>query len=153
MADNILDRFKTDTDAVADNIMSLVNAFNRILQIAESSSKTATGESNKLLSELQALSLTREDTLKAIGLDVNKNGTISLNKDALTEAILPERSEETFATLSRFKNLIGAKADLIAINPMNYVNKVVVAYKNPGKTWAAPYHASVYSGMLLDRYV
>ena len=30
------------------------------------------------------------------------------------------------------------------------VNKKVVAYKNPGKTWAAPYFSSVYSGMLLD---
>ena len=65
-------------------------------------------------------------------------------------SITPERSEDTFEALSRFKNTIGAKADSIAINPMKYVNKKVVAYKNPGRTWAAPYFASVYSGMLLD---
>ena len=142
--------FKASTDAVADNIMSLVNAFNGILGIASSSSTNATGESNKLLSEISGLSKVRKETLEKIGLMVADNGSISLNKEILTEAITPERSEDTVQTLSRFKNAIGSKADNVAINPMNYVNKKVVAYKNPGKTWAAPYFASVYSGMLLD---
>lgn len=145
--------FKTSTDAVADNIMSLVDAFNGILQIAENSSADATGDTNKLLAEMSGLALVRKDTLAEIGLIVADNGSLSLDKDILSKAITPERSEETFATLSRFKSSIGAKADDVAINPMNYVNKKVVAYKNPGKTWAAPYFSSVYSGMMLDRYV
>ena len=36
---------------------------------------------------------------------------------------------------------------------MNYVNKVVVAYKNPGHNFATPYITSIYSGMMLDNYV
>lgn len=142
--------FKTSTDAVADNIMSLVDAFNGILSVAANSSTSATGESNKLLFELSALSRVRQESLAEIGLMVAEDGTISLDKEQLANAITPERSEDTFGALSRFKSAIGAKADNIAINPMNYVNKKVVAYKNPGKTWAAPYFASVYSGMLLD---
>ena len=142
--------FKTSTDAVADNIMSLVNAFNGILGIASSSSANATGENNKLLTEISGLSRVRQESLAEIGLMVADNGSITLDKNVLAEAITPERSEETFNTLSRFKSAIGAKADNVAINPMNYVNKKVVAYKNPGRTWAAPYFSSVYSGMLLD---
>ena len=142
--------FKTSTDAVADNIMSLVNAFNGILGIASNSSANASGESNKLLNEISGISRVRKESLAEIGLIVADNGSISLDKEILAEAITPERSEDTFEALSRFKNTIGAKADSIAINPMKYVNKKVVAYKNPGRTWAAPYFASVYSGMLLD---
>lgn len=142
--------FKTSTDAVADNIMSLVNAFNGILGIASNSSANAAGENNKLLTEISGLSRVRQESLAEIGLMVADNGSITLDKDVLAEAITPERSEETFNTLSRFKSAIGAKADNVAINPMNYVNKKVVAYKNPGRTWAAPYFSSVYSGMLLD---
>lgn len=142
--------FKTSTDAIADNVMSLIDAFNSILKIAEGSSANATGDTNKLLGELSGLAYARQSSLREIGLLVAENGAISLDKDILAEAISPERSEATFATLTRFKNAIGAKADNISINPMNYVNKKVVAYKNPGKTWAAPYHASVYSGMMLD---
>lgn len=145
--------FKTSTDAVADNIMSLVDAFNGILKIAENSSANATGDTNKLFGEMSGLALVRKDALAEIGLIVADNGSLSLDKEALAKAIIPEKAEETFATLSRFKSSIGAKADDVAINPMNYVNKKVVAYKNPGKTWAAPYFSSVYSGMMLDRYV
>ncbi len=146
-------RFKTDSDAVADNIMLLVDAFNGILKTAETSSEEAAGSTNKLRSEISGLSLARKESLGKIGLKVADNGSITMDKDVLTGAISPEHSEETFATLSRFKNAIGAKADHVAINPMQYVNKKVVAYKNPSKSWAAPYFSSVYSGMMLDRYV
>lgn len=145
--------FKTDVDAVADNVMSLVNAFNGILEIAQNSSAEATGDTNKLFNEMSSVSRSRRESLGDIGLEVADNGTITLNKEKLEAAIQPERAEKTFGRLSSFKNAIGAKADAVAINPMNYVNKVVVNYKNPGKTFTAPYFSSVYSGMMLDRYI
>ena len=145
--------FKTDVDAIADNIMSLVDTFNHILDIAENSSLEATGEPNKLLIEISSISRSRRESLGEIGLIVGDNGAISLDKEKLEAAIQPDRADVTFKRLSKFKNAIGAKADNVAINPMNYVNKVVVNYKNPGKTFTAPYFSSVYSGMMLDRYV
>lgn len=151
--DSIHISFKPDVDAVADNISTLVDAFNGILSIAQNTSQKATGDTNKLLMEISGLSKARRESLGKIGLSVDEKGSISINKDVLAEAITPERAEETFAKLSRFKSALGAKADNVSINPMNYVNKKVVAYKNPGKTWPAPYFSSVYSGMMLDRYV
>ena len=145
--------FKTDVDAVADNVMTLVDAFNHILDIAENSSEEATGDTNKLFNEMSAISKGRRESLGEIGLIVAENGTISLDKEKLEHAIQPDRANVTFQRLSKFKNAIGAKADAVAINPMNYVNKVVVNYKNPGKTFTAPYFSSVYSGMMLDRYI
>lgn len=145
--------FKTDVDAVADNVMTLINAFNGILEIAENSSAEATGDTNKLLNEMSSVSRSRRESLGEIGLEVAENGTVTLNKEKLEAAIAPDRAETTFKRLSKFKNAIGAKADSVAINPMNYVNKVVVNYKNPGHTFTAPYFSSVYSGMMLDRYI
>lgn len=145
--------FKTDLDAVEDNVMTLVKSFNNILDIAEKTSPEATGDTNKLFNEMSTISRSRRESLGDIGLIVAENGTISIDKKLLNEAIQPERADETFSTLSRFKNAIGAKADTVAINPMDYVNKVIVNYKNPGRTFTAPYFSSVYSGMMLDRYV
>ena len=145
--------FKNSVESVADNVMSLVNAFNGILNIAENTSPEATGDTNKLLTEMSSISKSRRESLGEIGLEVAENGSITLNKEILEDAIQPDRAETTFARLSSFKSAIGAKADSIAINPMNYVNKVIVNYKNPGRTFAAPYFSSVYSGMMLDRYV
>ncbi len=145
--------FKTDVDAVADNIMSLVNAFNGILTIAENTSAEATGDTNKLLTEMGSISRSRRESLGDIGLVVANNGTITIDKEKLEDAIQPDRADTTFTRLTNFKNAIGDKANKVAINPMNYVNKVVVNYKNPGRTFAAPYFSSVYSGMMLDKYV
>ena len=102
---------------------------------------------------MSAISRSRRESLGEIGLTVGTNGIITLDKEKLEAAIQPERADTTFSRLAKFKNAIGAKADNVAINPMNYVNKVVVNYKNPGKTFPAPYFSSVYSGMLLDRLV
>ena len=35
---------------------------------------------------------------------------------------------------------------------MKYVEKVLVTYKNPGKTFVTPYITSIYSGMMMDEY-
>lgn len=145
--------FKTDVDAVADNVMSLINAFNGILKIAEGSSAEAVGDTNKLFNEMSSVSRSRRESLGNIGLEVAENGTITLNKETLEAAIQPDCADATFHRLSNFKNAIGAKADEVSINPMNYVNKVVVNYKNPGRTFTAPYFSSVYSGMMLDKYI
>lgn len=145
--------FKNDVESVADNVMSLVNAFNGILEIAQNTTEEATGDTNKLLTEMSSISKSRRESLGDIGLMVDNTGTITLDKERLEAAIQPDRAEATFRRLTIFKNAIGAKADTIAINPMNYVNKVVVSYKNPGRNFVAPYFSSVYSGMMLDRYV
>ncbi len=145
--------FKNNVDAVADNVMSLVNAFNGILDIAENTTKEATGDTNKLLNEMSSISKSRRESLGEIGLIVAENGSLSLDKKILEEAIQPDCADDTFHKLSHFKAAIGAKADAIAINPMNYVNKVIVNYKNPGRTFTAPYFSSVYSGMMLDKRV
>lgn len=145
--------FKANNEAIADNIMSLVNAFNNILTIAKDSNNLEINDGNKLYNEISGISKARRESLATIGLIVADDGTLSLDKEKLATAVDTERAEETFGMLSRFKSVIGAKADKVAINPMNYVNKLMVAYKNPDKLFAAPYFSSVYSGIIMDRYV
>lgn len=147
--------FKANTDAIADNIQTLVDAFNGILDIAGNySEEGASGyQGRKLASDMSSVSLSRKSSLESIGLMVSDQGYLSINKDILAEAVSDERAEDTFRKLAEFKDSIGAKADSAAIDPMHYVDKVVVEYKNPGRTFAAPYISSIYSGMMLDSYI
>uniref|UniRef100_UPI004056FDBC flagellar filament capping protein FliD n=1 Tax=Agathobacter sp. TaxID=2021311 RepID=UPI004056FDBC len=145
--------FKTSNEAIADNIMSLIDAYNNILEVAEANKESEISDGNKLYNEVSGISKSRKESLASIGLIVADNGSISLDKEQLAAAIKPERAESTFGLLSRLKSIMGAKANKVSINPMNYVNKLLVAYKNPGKTFTAPYFSSVYSGIMLDRYV
>ena len=51
-----------------------------------------------------------------------------------------------------FANSLMRKTNQISLNPMQYVNKTIVAYKNPGRNFATPYITSAYSGMMFNSY-
>jgi flagellar hook-associated protein 2 len=145
--------FKPNADAIADNIQTLVDAYNKILSTAEDSAASSAGAGNKLHRDMASLSLSKQTSLQDIGLMVAADGTLSIDKDTLAEAVSPERADSTFETLSKFRDSIGEKAQSISVNPMNYVKKIIVAYKNPGHNFATPYISSIYAGMMLDHYV
>lgn len=144
--------FKADADAIADNIQTLVDAYNDILDTASTYAYTGASAGSRLQSELLSVSRSESSTLQEIGLVTDPNGFISIDKDSLREAVAPERDESTFQVLSQFRDSIGKEAESISINPMNYVSKIVITYKNPGHNFATPYISSIYSGMMLDAY-
>lgn len=145
--------FKPNTDAIADNIQTLVDAYNSILSTAHSLSDSNVSAGNRLFNDMVSVSRGQQGSLQYIGLISSEDGTLHIDKDILAQAVTPERASQTFETLSKFRDSIGQKAERVAINPMNYVNKVVVAYKNPGHNFATPYISSIYSGMMLDEYM
>ena len=145
--------FKPNTDAIADNIQTLVDAYNSILSTAHSLSDSNASAGNRLFNDMVSVSRGQQGSLQYIGLMSSEDGTLHIDKDILAQAVTPERAPQTFETLSKFRDSIGQKAASVAINPMNYVNKVVVAYKNPGHNFATPYISSIYSGMMLDEYM
>lgn len=162
--------FKANTDAVADNIQSLLDAYNGILNTAkkysiqnapsnspqqkkftpEPTPQNTSSAGNKLLKEMSSLSRQRRANLEYIGLLVADDGSLSIDKDLLTDAIEPTRAQDTFDTLNQFKDALSDKVDHAAIDPMNYVNKIIVAYKNPGHNFNTPYVTSIYSGLMMD---
>ena len=87
-----------------------------------------------------------------MGLLVDDKGEISIDKALLTESVSEENAEEHLSVLNEFKNLLNTKANNASLDPMKYVDKIIVTYKNPGKNLVTPYITSIYSGMMMDRY-
>ena len=145
--------FKPNTDAIADNIQTLVDAYNHMISTAESYADSKASAGHKLQTDMASLARQQQSDLQNIGLIVSDNATVTIDREILAQAVAPERAEKTFTTLSQFRDSIGRKAENVSINPMNYVNKVIVAYKNPGHNFATPYISSIYAGMMLDSYV
>jgi flagellar hook-associated protein 2 len=145
--------FKANTDAVADNIQTLADAFNGILQTADRHCEGDSDQGHRLASDISSVAKTHKAQLEDIGLMVADDGSLSIDRERLADAIQPELAEDTFDTLTEFKDMVGTKADNAAIDPMHYVDKVIVEYKNPGRTFAAPYISSIYAGMMLDSFI
>ena len=144
--------FKPSFDAIEENISSLIDTYNNAVHNAyeKSSSESAT---RKLVTDLTSSAFTVKNDLESIGLMTQSDGTIQVDKGLLYEAISKEDAqEELYDVLSKFRDNLSAKAAAVSLDPMRYVDKVVVEYKHPGHNFTTPYVASVYSGMMLDDY-
>ena len=144
--------FKPSADAVTDNIERLAAAYNGIINTAHRY-EDKQESSSLLLRDISNIAKKYTTDFANIGLRLEDDSTMNVDRDALTHAISEGDISHTFQVLNKFRDALGAKADQASIDPMNYVDKVIVAYKhpNPDKNFATPYITSMYAGMILDR--
>lgn len=144
--------FKPGSEAVTDDVQSLVDSFNSMIQIAEDHSGMP-ASNEKLLKDMGNIAKTFSSSFNTLGLSVSDKGMISVDREKLTESVVSDDAKQNLNVLNRFKDAIGRKADEASLDPMNYVKKVLVTYKNPNSTknFLCPYITSVYSGMMVDR--
>jgi len=74
--------FKPNTEAIADNIETLADAYNNMLSLGKES--TSTHENHLLLYEMGSVALSQKRILDSIGLEVEHDGFIHVNRDTLT---------------------------------------------------------------------
>ena len=90
--------------------------------------------------------------LEAIGLSFKEDGTISVDNNLLTQTAREEDAMDRFGAIKKFTGSVLKRANQVALDPMEYTQKTVVAYKNPGHGFATPYVTSNYSGMMFSSY-
>ncbi|MCR5544917.1 MAG: flagellar capping protein [Lachnospiraceae bacterium] len=141
--------FKANTEAIADSVDNLLTSFNGFLKVGQ---KYSSGKgNNQLLNEINSISKSYASELAKVGILINDDMSLALDKEAMAGVVTGEAAKAAFKTLNKFKDALSREADKTAVNPMNYVDKVAVEYKNPGKNFAAPYASSTYSGLLIDQ--
>ncbi len=141
---------KNDVDSLSENIHSLAESYNRFLDDA-SSNPGKHSKSSQLLNEIGYITRHYAGHLDALGLTFASDGRLSVNDEQLKTAAA-ESDDEAFTPVKDFANSMLRKSNQISLNPMQYVNKTIVAYKNPGKNYPSPYITSAYSGMLFNNY-
>ena len=140
--------YKKDVDAMADGISQLLDAYNGMVDVGLKYNEAHAN--SKLFNEVASVARGMSTSLAAVGVTEDGTGHLVLDKDVLADVINSDNQESAFATLDKFKETVSAQAHKISINPMNYVNKIVVEYKNPDNEFAYPYAPSAYAGMLVD---
>ena len=142
---------KTDIESLTENISTLTRGYNNFITNMAAYRDNFAG-SQKLLREMNGIINRYHSELDVIGLNIQENGTLEIDKAELQNAALSEYAKEDFSSIKNFANSLVRKMNQISINPMDYVDKTVVAYKNPGKNYATPYITSAFSGMLFNYY-
>lgn len=143
---------KTDIESLADNVAHLIGGYNDFMKAA-SSYLGSQAKSRQLVQELKGIALVHGSSLESIGFTMAEDGTLELDKDTLRDTALRSRNlSETFSHLKGFSDMLLQKSDQVALNPMQYVQRTTVAYKNPGHNFISPYAPSAYSGMMFNGY-
>ncbi len=137
-----------DTQALSNGVSQLLDSYNGMIDIGLRYNDAH--QNRTLFNEISAIAKNMAGRLAAIGIDADSLGHLSLDSGTLTKAINEGNRETTFATLNELKASIKNAASKASINPMAYVDKSIVEYKNPGKTLTAPYATSAYSGMMCN---
>lgn len=142
---------RTDVESLTENISTLVRGFNSFLQaVAEYSENQP--KSNRLFNEMSSVARVYAQGLTSVGLNLNLDGTLEVDRNTLQQRAMSDDAKEIFSSMKGFTNSVLRKTNQVSLNPMNYVNNIIVAYKNPGKNFASPYITSAYSGMMFNSY-
>lgn len=142
---------KTDVESLTENISELVDGYNSFIKNTSKYRDDFSG-SRRLLNQIHDITARYHSEFDILGLNLSEDGTIEIDRQELTHAALSEYAKEDFSAIRDFANSLVQKMNQISLNPMDYVNKTVVAYKNPGKNYATPYITSAFSGMLFNGY-
>ncbi|MCR5356172.1 MAG: flagellar filament capping protein FliD [Lachnospiraceae bacterium] len=143
---------KTDVESLTDNISHLIMGYNTFMQSA-SKYLDSQPQSRALVREMTGLSSGFGNELESLGLNFGSDGQISLDKNLIQQTANEEDSLTKFDNIRKFANNILDKANSVALDPLKYTDKRIVAYKNPnGHNYASPYITSNYSGMMFSSY-
>ena len=143
---------KTDTESITDNINQLIGSYNSFIRSAASYLKTQS-RSRQLVREFSSIASHYGTSLENMGMHLQDDGILSVNDEKLQQAAASAGNDlSSFSVLKDFSSSLLRKSDQVSLNPMDYVDKKIVAYKNPGHNFISPYTTSAYSGMMFNSY-
>lgn len=143
----------TDTDAIADSIGKLIGGYNNLISVTANDANEHFEGNEKLKKDFAGIAKSYNHLLNENGLSVTDNGTIAVDRDAIISAADNGTLGDIFSGLNAFKQAVQKKAEDISLNPMDYVNNKIIAYKNPLRPTNDPYNLSAYTGMIFDGYL
>jgi flagellar hook-associated protein 2 len=142
---------KADVDSLTENIGDLIDGYNSFVHSTMDYTDSYP-KSSRLVTEMNRIAGLYRSEFEKMGVSYDTEGSLSLDKDTLRQTALSDGGQESLDTIRNFANAVLKKTGQVTLNPMQYVEKTIVAYKNPGHNFASPYVTSAYSGMMFNSY-
>lgn len=142
---------KPNTESIKHNIHALIGGYNSFLQAMDEYRSNKAG-SSKLVREFGGITNLYYNELDAIGITKAEDGSLTIDDDLLSQAAEADEATDLLAPLKDFSSSLYQKSESVSRDPLNYANKTIVVYRNPGKNLLSPYLTSNYSGLLFNYY-
>lgn len=148
-------RIVADSKKILSSVEEILDTHNNLINLA--SDRTMNSEEHlkalKLISEMKGLRELHQVELESCGIHAKEDGTLEADKKIAISAAEDGRMEQLFEEKNGFIAGLLKKAEAVAINPMEYLDKTIVTYPNSeGISLRNPYITSVYSGLFFNSY-
>lgn len=146
--------FHTDVESIASDIKDFFSTYNNMVTFAKNNQVQPSG-SRMLQKDLGNISRHFANELEPLGLNVQEDGTVEVDDALLYAAISEDNPKENFSALDSFTKALSIRTNHILLDPIHYVDKLLVSYPNPSspeRSSFSPYHTSYYSGLLFNSY-
>lgn len=141
-----------DLDSVISSINDMISSYNNLLDLSNNSNE-GIDDAAILNKEIHKTTRQYASNLENIGITINENGKMTFDEALFIQTANEDDLDKSLASLNSFRQAIVSRADDISINPMKYVDKVMISYPNPIHSFANPYMTSIYTGMMFNGYI
>lgn len=144
-----------DSAKILSSVESVLSSYNKLVNIAKNHIEIS-GENyraKKLIAELKNIGQIYSEELASCGITVSLDGTLIMEESLAVLATQDGGMESLFNRENGFIARLYEKAEAIAINPMEYLDKIIVTYPDlEKKNNRNPYMTSMYSGLFFNTY-
>ena len=140
---------KQNFDSIVDSLKELTDEYNNLTRLAKNSNSSG---GRHLYNDMTSVARIYGQTLSANGINITEEGLLEIDHATLKAASEEGTIIDSLSELGRFKNALQHKSGSVKINPMEYINKTIISYKNPARPSSDPYMTSLYSGMMYNGY-
>ncbi len=144
-----------DSEKILSSVEDVLDTYNSLVRIAQNRTQDYKEHyrASKLISEMKGLENIYSEELEACGIIADENGYLSVKDSLAVQAAIDGGMENLFNRENGFIARLKDKAESIAINPMEYLEKTIVTYPNrETRTYSNPYVTSMYSGLFFSSY-
>lgn len=143
--------FTPDTDMVMNQVNMFVDAYNSLVDLSDAEKSTNVGSRN-LFRDISSIVDKHKDELEAAGLLIDESNHITKNESLLVNSVSSGSFADLFNDISSFKDDINGATKRLTLDPMAYINKLLVTYPNTRNKFGASYTQSLYSGLMYNNY-
>lgn len=135
-----------DENKISDKLDNFLASYNDLVDIARNGFHQK--GASRLYHDITGIASRHSAVLSEAGLTLDENGYLNRSDDADSLQIKRLFDED----MSGFRSDIHRVTQKMILNPLDYIDKVVVTYPNTNINYPNPYIPSKYSGLLFNDY-
>jgi flagellar hook-associated protein 2 len=143
--------FVPDTTVAKEQVDAFVSAYNSLVDLSQNEGTINLG-TRSLAKDIKGIAANHTDELATLGITIDDDGKMVADDNIISHNLENGSFDALFSDISDFKSDMEKATDRLTIDPMAYVNKLIVTYPNKLNKFDTPYTQSLYSGLIYNNY-